>query len=525
MVRRAVLRLCLAVVPLVVAGCANGGGNADDPLGSVQGRATGANFKRTVVFIYGQTQPGQDMFVRGGLDHGQAQQQLGITCTAANMLCSIPLVHRNSLNATTQPWKVGDSALDWYGAEAGQTGVSHGITAQGTAVDWTTDVWPAGWGPQRAVATDGYGVEPLNQYGPHYWMLDVDLDCSRGFPSGGESWFELKSYVSNGPGWEGDISQPGAPYTSINHFAQCGRINVFRRGENPAQIIPFDGSSGTGGGSGGSGGGGTGGSGGGGTVGTTVTIGAAGDIDGTAGVQNSDIMFFAPNDYQAVLTLGDNSYQSDYASFNSGWGRLKSKMYMATGNHDYSYLGSYNSALQGAAGGMSNGNYYYSFNLGDWHLIAIDSSADMSANSPQVNWLKADLAANAGKKCTLAFWHHPRWSSGSGHGNQNQASAVWDALYAANADLVLGGHDHTYERFGPQNPSQQSDPTRGITEFVVGTGGAGFYGLGSQQPNSQFFQSNTHGILKLTLKPDGWDSVFVASNFGGTMDPSSGLCH
>ncbi|MBK7865287.1 MAG: hypothetical protein IPJ65_43145 [Archangiaceae bacterium] len=102
---------------------------------------------------------------------------------------------------------------------------------------------------------------------------------------------------------------------------------------------------------------------------------------------------------------------------------------------------------------------------------------------------------------------------------------MWDALYAANADVVLGGHDHNYERFGPQTPDQQADAARGITEYVVGTGGAGFYALGTTQPNSKFFQANTHGILKMTLKPTGWDSVFVPVNGGATMDSASGVCH
>jgi len=130
--------------------------------------------------------------------------------------------------------------LDWYGREAEQTGTSHGIIAQGTPVDWTTNLWPPDWGPPRTVAVDGYGLEELNHVGMHYWMLDVDMDCSRGFPSGGVSWFEVKSYIAGGAGWEPDVHQPGTPYASGNHFAQCGKLNVFRRGVDAARIYPLD---------------------------------------------------------------------------------------------------------------------------------------------------------------------------------------------------------------------------------------------------------------------------------------------
>jgi uncharacterized protein (DUF362 family) len=186
--------------------------------------------KRTVVLIYGQTQPGQDMFIRGGIDHTYAASKLGRTCTSTNMECAVPVAHRNLKNATTAPWKNGDTYLDWYGSQAGQP-----YTAQGSPLDWTTDLWPSSWGAERKVAVDGYGTTPLNTYGQHYWLLDVDMDCSRTV----NGWFELKSYISNGPGWEGTISQSGSPYSSQNHFAQCGRINVFQRNTSTVTIADF----------------------------------------------------------------------------------------------------------------------------------------------------------------------------------------------------------------------------------------------------------------------------------------------
>jgi hypothetical protein len=197
-------------------------------------------YRRTVILIYGKTKVGQDMFIRGGIDHDQGNAR-GRNCSKHNFNCAIPIRHRNMRNDTTSPWKTGDSYLDWYGREGAQDGWSHGIQAEGTPADWTTDHWPSSWGPTRTVAVDGYGYESLNIYGQHYWMLDVDMDCSKGFGAqDGTAWFELKTYISGGPGWEGDVSQAGSPYQSRNHFAKCGMINVFRRGSSDATFVPFN---------------------------------------------------------------------------------------------------------------------------------------------------------------------------------------------------------------------------------------------------------------------------------------------
>lgn len=189
------------------------------------------DWQRTVVFIEGQTQTGQDMFIRGGIDHGYAQSHLGLTCTEQNLLCAIPIRHLNLRSTTTAPWKANDTVLDWYGKEAGQPSA-----VQGSPLDWTTNLWPTSWGTKRTVAVDGYGETPLNLWGSHYWMFEVEMDCSKTV----NGWFEVKSFISNGPGWESDVSQPGAPYASGNHFAQCGKLNVFRRSQsNPVVIGNF----------------------------------------------------------------------------------------------------------------------------------------------------------------------------------------------------------------------------------------------------------------------------------------------
>lgn len=197
--------------------------------------------RRTVVFMRAETQPGQDLFLRGGIDH-EAAASRGIACTngdgTPNYKCALPIVHLNLKNPTTNPWKVGDKTLDWYGQEATQTGASQGLLPQGTAADWTTHAWPQEFGPLKTVEKDGYGVEPLNTFGLHYWMLDVMMDCSKAYAAAdGTKWFEVKSFVTNGPGWEPDVQQAGAPYGSPNHFAKCGMANVFERGSNAATFV------------------------------------------------------------------------------------------------------------------------------------------------------------------------------------------------------------------------------------------------------------------------------------------------
>lgn len=190
----------------------------------------GADWQRTVIFIQAQTQSGQDMFIRGGIDHTYANANLGRNCQTTNFECAMPITHNNLRNNTTAPWKASEFYLDWYGAESGQDSY-----AEGTAMDWTTDVWPTAWGTVRTVAVDGYGEEPLNNWGQHHWMLDVQMDCSKAV----NGWFEVKAFVKNGQSWENDIQQSGTPYASGNHFAQCGKINKFDFNANTAEISDF----------------------------------------------------------------------------------------------------------------------------------------------------------------------------------------------------------------------------------------------------------------------------------------------
>lgn len=182
------------------------------------------DWQRTVVYMYGETNPGEDMFLRGGIDWDYSRNVRGIDCAINPFDCAIPIRHNLR---PEDPTRANDFYLDWYGAETGQGNV------EGSPLVWTTNFWPSDWGPTKTLENDGVGLDSENQWGMHYWKLDVMMDCSKT----ANGWFELKSFISNGPGWEGNVSQPGAPYSSNNHFAECGKTNVFRRGEsNPVTI-------------------------------------------------------------------------------------------------------------------------------------------------------------------------------------------------------------------------------------------------------------------------------------------------
>jgi hypothetical protein len=234
-----------------------------------------------------------------------------------------------------------------------------------------------------------------------------------------------------------------------------------------------------------------------------------------------------------VYTLGDNAYDSgtdaEFANcYNSSWGRHKARTKPSVGNHEYLTAGAagYYNYFGAAAGEASKG--YYSYDLGAWHIVALNSMCEnvggCGATSPMVTWLMLDLATNP-SSCTLAYWHHPVFSSGSEHGNNPKMIPSWDALYAAGADVVLSGHDHDYERFAPQTSSGVADPAEGIREFVVGTGGRDHRAFGTIRANSEVRNSDTNGVLKLTLHASSYEWQFVPEAGKTFIDSGSGSCH
>ena len=230
-----------------------------------------------------------------------------------------------------------------------------------------------------------------------------------------------------------------------------------------------------------------------------------------------------------VFTAGDNAYPdgstSDYSGcYNSSWGRHKPRTRPAPGNHEYYSAGAapYYAYFGVLAGDSGKG--YYSYTVGTWHIISLNSNIPATPGSPQEQWLRADLAGHPAR-CTLAYWHHPRFSSGSEHGSTPAIQPLWQALYDAGADVVVSGHEHDYERFAPQTAAGALDTARGIREFVAGTGGMSHYAFGPPIANSEVRDNTTFGVLQLTLKPGGYDWRFIPVAGGAFSDAGSGSCH
>ena len=243
----------------------------------------------------------------------------------------------------------------------------------------------------------------------------------------------------------------------------------------------------------------------------------------------------------AVLPLGDLQYHCGgatafAASYDLSWGRVKAITRPAPGNHEYQSAGGtgcdttgtaagYYAYFGSAAGDPAKG--YYSFDIGAWHLIALNSECGKvqgcGPGSLQEQWLRADLAAHE-NACTLAYWHKPLFSSGE-HRGTSDVRPLWQALYDFDADVVLSGHDHDYERFAPQTATGVADPVRGIREFVVGTGGRHLRVFGAVAANSQVRDSTSFGVLRLTLRSNGYDWAFVPAAGSTFTDSGSASCH
>ena len=233
-----------------------------------------------------------------------------------------------------------------------------------------------------------------------------------------------------------------------------------------------------------------------------------------------------------VFTLGDNAYPDGSADaykdcYDPTWGRHKDRTRPIPGNHDYHTKGASGYFdYFGKAAVNADGDPWYSYDLGAWHIIALDSECeetnDCVPNSRQGRWLRADLAASQAV-CTLAMWHVPRFSSGF-HGNDNDLDAFWKILYDAGADVIVNGHDHDYERFAPQDPDAVEDRARGIREFVAGTGGTTLRPFEKLAANSELRAANIYGVLKFTLHPSTYEWQFIPTT-GPFSDSGGAHCH
>ncbi len=227
-----------------------------------------------------------------------------------------------------------------------------------------------------------------------------------------------------------------------------------------------------------------------------------------------------------VFTLGDNVYEHATAAdfkncYGPSWGRHRARTRPSIGNHEYHTLGGapYRSYFGTRAAGPS-GRSYYSYNLGEWHIVVLDSERYYA---DQATWLKADLAANP-RRCTLAYWHQPYFTSGD-LPPKLVLKNLFTILYNAGAEVVVSGHNHIYERFYPQDPSGKANLARGIRNFVVGTGGAPLLPMRAKTPNLQVRQNSAHGVLKFSLYPTWYKWEFIPVAGKTFRDSGSNNCH
>jgi 3',5'-cyclic AMP phosphodiesterase CpdA len=259
---------------------------------------------------------------------------------------------------------------------------------------------------------------------------------------------------------------------------------------------------------------------------TTEVFVGAGDIGWCGSPGTAATGRLLDNIGGTVFAAGDNAYMTGTAQefrdcYDPYWGRVKGRTFAVPGNHEYEGAGpgpyfDYFGRNAGPVPGLG----YYSFPVGSWHAIALNSNVDVSQGSGQGQWLRQDLEANQ-TKCTIAYWHHPLFSSGQ-NGDNPRMRDFWRMLYAAGVDVVVVGHDHLYERFGPQDPDGRPDRPRGIRQFIAGTGGALLYNFVTTKPNSEV-RISAYGEQKLTLQPESYQWEFVPVS--GQNDFGTDSCH
>jgi acid phosphatase type 7 len=245
-------------------------------------------------------------------------------------------------------------------------------------------------------------------------------------------------------------------------------------------------------------------------------------------------------DGATVLTLGDEAYPDGTAQdfeecYEPTWGQFKERTRPSPGNHEYETEGAsaYFDYFGKMAGDPDEG--YYSYDLGAWHIVALNSNCGEGEcgvgeircgfGSPEGRWLQEDLAANDEQKCTLAYFHHPLFTSGSYRPGIERVERLWEILYAAGVDVVLNGHDHNYQRFAPQDPGGRADPEGGIKQLVVGTGGRSLNEISDPIANTEVYNDQTYGVLKLTLHPKRYEWEFVPVEGETFSDSGVARCH
>lgn len=262
------------------------------------------------------------------------------------------------------------------------------------------------------------------------------------------------------------------------------------------------------------------------------TLWAVGDAATCRSHRDDAVASFLATRRGTIALLGDLAYEKGKPSefrdcFDPLYGVLRERIRPAVGNHEYGMKGArgYFDYFAGQAGEPGEG--WYSYDLNGWHIVVLNSNCEKirgcDRDSPQYQWLARDLALHPAT-CTLAYWHHPRWSSGR-HGSTPAMQPIWELLYAHGVELVLSGHDHHYERFLPLDAEENPDPERGIVQFVVGTGGRSLRSPRTQLPTSAVATAQADGVLELTLYSDHYTWRFHPIHGQLFEDTGSRPCH
>lgn len=258
---------------------------------------------------------------------------------------------------------------------------------------------------------------------------------------------------------------------------------------------------------------------------TTVLL-AAGDVGVCGSIPAVETGVMLDSLEGTVVALGDLAYRHGTAQefetcYDPVWGRHKLRTRPSPGNHEYETSGAlpYFDYFGGQAGPSGQG--YYSFRSGDWLVLSLNSNLPVGAATAQGQWISNELTAST-SRCTLAYFHHPLYSSGP-NGDNARVAGLWQLLYEQGVDVVLSAHEHLYERYAPMSPDGQRNDTRGIRQFIVGTGGAGLYTVMRVHPQSEV-RIISHGILKLTLAEANYTWEFLQPS-GARADFGSDVCH
>ena len=274
------------------------------------------------------------------------------------------------------------------------------------------------------------------------------------------------------------------------------------------------------------------------SVDQTFTLAGAGDIATCKHLESAEATAKLIEQIPGtVFAAGDLAYEKGSPAefkncYDPTWGKFKDRTKPALGNHEYGQptAAGYFQYWGPQAGPADQG--FYSYDLGRWHIVVLNTNCNnkqmggCEKDSPQETWLREDLAKHP-DACILAYGHHALFSSGlfKKHAVHPELRPVWEDLYSAHADLILAGHEHSYERFAPQDPEGNPDPTHGIREIVVGTGGKSHDPLGLPTPNSEVREWKTYGVLKLTLAPGKYHWEFIPVEGETFRDSGSGVCH